>query len=336
MVLCNPYPQRKMSSMDSTLRPMSTGQVLDRTFQLYKNHFLLFAGISTLPPAVLLLAQAGFVLLAFIPGPRLDLLTSGAAFTLGIIAMVVAYLVALSFATGATVYAVSRVHLGHAVKISESYKVIRPLLWRIVRIVVSVALRFAGASAVAVAVGVAPITVMTRASLNPAASTIVAWGGGLLIVAAVIVCVIWSIRLYCSYQLAVPVCVLEKLGAVDCLKRSRFLSKGKGVQRILLALFLSAILTYALSLALSVPVFILAMIGVLDKTPALAIPIALWQYLAGFIAGALAGPIVTIALALLYYDERVRKEAFDLQLMMEAMGQQAPAQAAEAAPPVLG
>lgn len=314
--------------MDSTLRPMSTGQVLDRTFHLYKNHFLLFAGIAALPPGMLLLAQAGFFLLAAsTPLSSLGFFTSGATFTLGIVALVVAYLVALSFATGATVYAVSRVHLGHAVKISESYKVIRPLLWRIVRIVISVAVRFTGASALAVAVGVVPISLMAglgRSSLNPATLMIVFWGGGFLIVAAVIVCVLWSIRLYCSYQLAVPACVLEKLGAVDCLKRSRFLSKGKGVQRILLVLFLSGVLTYALSLALNVPVFVLAMMNVVGKTPAFTLLLAFWQYFAGFIAGTLAGPIATIALALLYYDERVRKEAFDLQLMMEAMGQANP------------
>jgi hypothetical protein len=28
------------------------------------------------------------------------------------------------------------------------------------------------------------------------------------------------------------------------------------------------------------------------------------------------GPLATIAFSLVYYDERVRKEAFDLQLMM--------------------
>src|SRR5438045_2668746 len=50
-----------MSSMDSTLQPMSTGQVLDRTFHLYRNNFLLFAGISALPPAVILLRQPGSV-----------------------------------------------------------------------------------------------------------------------------------------------------------------------------------------------------------------------------------------------------------------------------------
>jgi hypothetical protein len=326
--------------MDSTLRPMSTGQALDRTFYLYRNHFLLFAGISALPPAVILFAQAGFVLLTFIPAPKLDFFPSEAAVVVWIIALVVAYLVALSFATGATVYAVSRVHLGHAVKISESYKVIQPLLLRIVRIVISVALRFTGATAVAVAIGVAPISLMTamqRAPMNPTVFMIVSWGGGFLLVVAVIVCVIWAIRLYCSYQLAVPVCVLEKRGAIDCMKRSRFLSKGKGVQRILLVLFLSGILTYILSLAFSLPVIILAMVSIVERAGRLAMPIAIWQYLAGFFAGTIAGPIATIALAVLYYDERVRKEAFDLQLMMEAVGQQqAPQSAAAAAPPALG
>jgi hypothetical protein len=37
---------------------------------------------------------------------------------------------------------------------------------------------------------------------------------------------------------------------------------------------------------------------------------------AAFISQCLVGPLATIAFSLVYYDERVRKEAFDLQLMM--------------------
>jgi hypothetical protein len=37
---------------------------------------------------------------------------------------------------------------------------------------------------------------------------------------------------------------------------------------------------------------------------------------ATFISQCLVGPLATIAFSLVYYDERVRKEAFDLQLMM--------------------
>ena len=320
--------------MDSTLRPMSTSQVLDRTFHLYRNNFWLFAGISALPPAVLLVAQIGFIFLTAITITRLGNLATGIGFTVGVILLVVLYLLALALATGATVYAVSRLHLGHAVRIVESYRVIRPIVWRIVHIVITIFIRFIGASLIALAVGIAPTYLLSfsRLHLDPGTATVAAIGIGILTIAAVIVCVIWALRLYCSYQLAIPVCVLERLGAAACLKRSRFLSKGKCVQRILLVLFLAGVLGYILTLALSIPVFIVAMFA-MEKYAAFAIPVAIWQYFAGFLAGTLAGPIATIALALLYYDERVRKEAFDLQLMMEAMGEQAPQQMAAAAPP---
>ena len=61
-----------------------------------------------------------------------------------------------------------------------------------------------------------------------------------------------------------------------------------------------------------------------------------WLHIANFLGGAMAGPVTTIALVLVYYDQRVRKEAFDLQHMMELMGQQAQTQAVIAAPPALG
>jgi ABC-type uncharacterized transport system permease subunit len=35
-----------------------------------------------------------------------------------------------------------------------------------------------------------------------------------------------------------------------------------------------------------------------------------------FVGASLAGPLLTIALTLAYYDARVRKEGFDLELMM--------------------
>jgi hypothetical protein len=40
---------------------------------------------------------------------------------------------------------------------------------------------------------------------------------------------------------------------------------------------------------------------------------------AGFLMQSLLSPIMTIALSLVYYDERVRKEAFDLEHMMQQL-----------------
>lgn len=314
--------------MDSTLRPMSTSQVLDRTFHLYRNNFWLFAGIAALPPAIVLVAQAGFLLLAYFSVISRSLIGTGITFVLGFALVVVLYLLAHSFAIGATVYAVSRVHLGHGVKIGESYRVIRPMLWRITGIFLLVALIFVGTSLVAVAAGFLPAGL---ASLIGSPESAVQ--GVIFVIVTVIIAIVgilWVLRLYCSYQLAVPACVLEKLPVSACLKRSRFLSKGKCVQRILLVLFLAAVMAWVLSMALNIPIFFL--VFATSKSPFFAIPIALWRYVASFLAGTLAGPVSTIAVALLYYDERVRKEAFDLQLMMQTMGETAPQAMAAAAP----
>jgi len=52
-----------------------------------------------------------------------------------------------------------------------------------------------------------------------------------------------------------------------------------------------------------------------------------------FIAESLAIPFGTIAMSLFYYDMRVRKEGFDLQMMMNPLGAAAPA--ANALPSIL-
>ena len=45
------------TNMDTSLRPMSTSQVLDRTFFLYRNNFVLFAGIALVTPTLTLIAE---------------------------------------------------------------------------------------------------------------------------------------------------------------------------------------------------------------------------------------------------------------------------------------
>jgi hypothetical protein len=95
---------------------------------------------------------------------------------------------------------------------------------------------------------------------------------------------------------------------------------------------LTWVLSAVLALALTVPGQILA-VTLPSKATLFALVL---QHIGSFIAGVVAGPIATTAIALIYYDQRVRKEAFDLQHMMELMGQQAQPQAVTAAPPALG
>lgn len=46
-----------------------------------------------------------------------------------------------------------------------------------------------------------------------------------------------------------------------------------------------------------------------------------------FLSTSFVGPLLEIAFTLIYYDERVRKEGFDLQLMMSNLENAAPAAA---------
>src|ERR1700682_966901 len=50
------------------LRPLSLGEILDRTFSLYRRHFLLFIGITGLPHLMILALNLVQVLLVKTPG----------------------------------------------------------------------------------------------------------------------------------------------------------------------------------------------------------------------------------------------------------------------------
>jgi hypothetical protein len=325
--------------LDLALRPMSTSQILDRTFQVYRSNFWLFAGIAALPPALILIVQlvglSGGALLA-----RFGSAAWGAAsivtLVLGGAVFVVFYLAGYALAIGATVYAVSQIHLGSPVSLSAAYGAVRPLLLRILGIMLRVGLMAGAAFMVCYLAGIVP-TFALAALLGRGAGVLRVVLIFLLGFAGLVGGAVWSIRIYCRYSLAVPACVVERLRFNDSLQRSKFLSQ-QSLLRIFLIYLLLGILAVVLSLVFSLPNYIaLAMTpGVLTHGGVEPLILQIWSIIAGFLAGTLAGPIGTIAIALVYYDQRVRKEAFDLQLMMAAIGQPSQQQAAGAAAPGIG
>lgn len=302
--------------MDQALRPMSTAQVLDRTFFLYRSNFVLFAGIASIPPAFLLVAQMiGFA----IPKPANNLpgFPSGiAAITAGVIVGIgiLLYLVGYSLATGASIYAVSNAHLGKTTTISQSYRSVSNRVGAIIATSICTGLAIFAVSAISILAGFALVKVMGPRSV-------------LILVPVGLIGIFFLIRLILRYSIATPACVLEKLGPIKSINRSFSLSKGSE-GRIFLIILLNAIVVTALTLVFSIPTFLgLGLAATKGSQPPLQYQIM--QALASFIASTLSGPISIIAFSLVYYDQRVRKEAFDLTLMMEAIGQ-APPQAAAA------
>lgn len=326
--------------MDLTLRPLSTSQVLDRTFSLYRQNFILFAGITALPAVIPLVGQLLLLLVTrpFPGGPMEsgDPLKMGAAVgaaVLGGVVLAVLYLAGLAFAAGATVGGVSRVHLGHTTTIGECYRLIMPHFGRIVGIVFLVGMIFFGVILIGALVMIVPIAVGFASGGRPnfsAGMGIAFFFGFLLIAAGVIVDIYLSAKL----SLSVPACVLENLSVGDSLKRSWRLTEGT-VLRLILVSILAGVIGWVVGMVLSIPYFIGIVLMVTRKNPNpdTLLPFIAWQYVANFLARSLAGPVGTIAAALIYYDQRVRKEAFDLQLMMQAIGQPPPPQGASVASP---
>lgn len=310
--------------MNNALRPMTTGELLDRTFSLYRNNFLLFAGIAALAALVLVAATVALLALGFTvptPGAQIDPQTFFKKLAVYFSVIALFYLIGASFATGATIYAVSKVYLEQPVNISESYGRVFPRLGRIIGIVLLIILRMIGlfllfyAGAVVLAILLALVVATGRS-----AGYLI---GMVIGISAVVVGYVFAFRLFFKYSLAVPACVLENAGAVQSLKRSAFLAKGS-LWRIFMIYLLMAILVICFNLVLHLPANLF-----IRTAPLVAI---VWQFVATFFAFSFGYPISTIATCLIYYDQRIKKEAFDLQVMMEALGQSAPNQAISAAP----
>jgi hypothetical protein len=319
--------------MNSALRPMSTGEVLDRTFNLYRNHFLLFAGIAVGQAACILVGIVLIIPLGAIFSlgrlDSLDPLTIIATFGVYSLVIFLFFLIGYAMATGAATFAVARLHLGYTATIRDSYREVRPMIWRTMRIVISLYLRFLGAlilTEVVTVVGVSAILPALAKAVGGSPPLIFRWIIGIVILGFFVAGAVWATRIYCRYALAVPACLLEKLPARQALKRSKWLSRG-GLGRIFLVFFLMGMLALGLSYAIQFPIALLA-----ERYPGV-ISLVL-ELMGAFLALTFALPTGTIAVCLVYYDQRVRKEAFDLQLMMDSLGQTASPPQVPAASPI--
>jgi hypothetical protein len=120
------------------------------------------------------------------------------------------------------------------------------------------------------------------------------------------------------WSLVIPAAVLERLGLRAAMARSAALVEGQ-YGRVFMIYFLYFLLVLVLSSVWEIPVFMTTVLkGVSETGPPLWTQIVL--QIGAFITQCLVGPLLTIALALAYYDARVRKEAFDLEHMLSQLG----------------
>src|SRR5690349_9944077 len=123
------------------LRPLSLGELLDRTFSYYRKYFLLFVGIMALPQVLMVgvstLIQALRLTTPLRPAKQdpaqvLALIPAYlAGFVITMAAVMLAAFVIYSIVHGATAYALSEVHLGRTTSIPNSFRSLRGKVWRL-------------------------------------------------------------------------------------------------------------------------------------------------------------------------------------------------------------
>jgi len=295
--------------MVTVLRPLSTSELLDRTFHLYRNHFVLFVGITALPQVAVLALRLGY---AYVVLPRY---LEGR--TAPVILVVLANFIAIEIAHAATVMAVSNLHMDREASIESAYAAATSTLPRVVGISLTlVVVPILITATIAIIVGAIAMAVALGLGSGPAIHV-----GLIFLVFAIIF--LLPLRWWLAWSLVVPVTVLEGGGLRTSMRRSKNLTQGSR-GRIFLVYLLIALLTWVISILFQFPFFVTAGIRVF-RHPATVGPFARVLQAAGaFFSASLLGPLLTIAFTLIYYDQRVRKEGFDLQLMMSALEGGAP------------
>lgn len=309
--------------MESNLRPLTLGEILDRTAQLYRTHFLLFAGIFSLWSGVALvfnLSQLG--LLQLLKATHRTGTLGWLTITLSLAESVIVLLL-----MGASMAAISRavasVYLGDPITIRGSYASIRPRLGRYLWLMTITFVR-AWLPAILLYAGFLAVVLRYKSGLAPAGripdpaqqQALMTLGiAGVVFFLLMIPVGVYTTWMSLRYSLSVPACVVENLKAPAAIRRSIELSKGAR-WRVFVLLILVAVIKYGLVLLTQAFVVVAAF-----KHPGQIAPgISALSSVISFLTNSFLGPIGATGLTLFYYDQRVRKEGYDIEWMMAAAG----------------
>lgn len=322
--------------MQPALRPMSLGEILDRTAQLYRSNFMLFAGIF-MPYAGCALAL-GLLSLGVREWMRAAHLARALLWArLTVIGMEwLALFLAAGAAVAATNRAVAWAHLGERATMRSAYRSILPRLGRYLWLMTlifliawtPIVLLYAGFFGEAAYFRVG-FRAPAAGAQQPAsdAHTLMIFGlvtmmVGLLMIPAMVYAILTSLR----YALALPACVLEDLSTRRALRRGIDLSKGARGRIFVLGLLVGAIKLGAVSISQGFYFF-----AAFRNHGQVGAGLTAISQVTGFFTNTFLGPIYATGITLLYYDQRVRQEGYDIEWMMQSAGLALPP---EAAPPL--
>lgn len=299
------------------LRPLTLAELLDRAFSLYRRHLWVFAGIMALPAAF------GVIWIALIQLQRVALPAGSTAtpqqalrilvpFFGAALVFFILYFVAYAVALGATAVAVSQIYLGRDTTVRAAYAAVRARIGRLVLVMLWATLRVFGVGfAILVLSGILS-AVVAAALPRPAGGLVAFFIFAVAILGSLVLMTLMGVR----YGVSIPAAALEDQPASAALGRSVDLTSSNR-WRVFLVILCAVIVTYATSLLLQGP-FMVANFVVGPATLEGRLLMAIGGVV-GAIGSMFTAPVMVIGLVLIYYDLRIRKEAFDLQVLLEAV-----------------
>ncbi|GAA1197438.1 glycerophosphoryl diester phosphodiesterase membrane domain-containing protein [Streptomyces hebeiensis] len=302
------------------LRPLGIGEILDGAVSTLRAHWRAVLSVTLV---VAVVSQIGDILVQryLLPAPvevdpnaspseALDQAADSAKASLVALAPSLAItLIGTLFTTAILTVVISRSVLGRPVTLSDAWREARPRLPQLLGLTLLLPL---------ISVAITMVGIGPGLLIGSAGGVALTFLGG---TAAVVVAIWLMIR----FSLASPALMLERQGVIASMRRSAKLVHNAwwrvfGVQAITL------LLTFLVSLVIGIPFGIIAMAvdgdglgGLLSgSSPEFGWPYLIISGIGAVIASAITYPISAGVTALLYVDQRIRREALDLELARAA------------------
>lgn len=293
--MLNPYTTNSEVVTRASLQPMGFMDILDTVFSIYRNHFRLIFRICTVYFILTLGVQLSTgISTFFFESSGLQ----GMAIAINPVATWITTLISL-FSLGALLFTGAQIYLGKPITAGAAFSQVTRRFWS-----------YLGSSLLLMIV--VALLALTIIGIPFALYLGIRWG---------------------FYGQAV---LIEETSATNALKRSRELVRGSWwrVFGIMLALFLLSfmieiVLQFFLLFAFGFTEVIGVEDGALEMFRRMVTPeLTAWDGLAAYIihsfinnaVGGLLLPLTPIGITLLYFDRRIRKEGFDIEMMATRQG----------------
>lgn len=306
------------------LAPLGAGDLIDRAVRLYRRHFFVLIRIAS-PPVVL--AAAGSVLQA-VSLRQLTATASAGSLALYLVLVVAGFLLAMAGTIfslivmgGATRNLVTHLLWNEPVSARTTYAAVRSRFWALfwAALFMVLWLGFSFSITVLVWYVVLAMVILGAVLLGQVAPVWLAAAIGIIGSIAVTLPALWLLFFMAGRIAYVPQAILvEGKGVFEALGRSFSLASGN-VRRLMAMTLFAFFVSYSALMILIVPLGWFGYLNGVDLSPFNQTEWPAW-YTVGYnvilqISHLLLAPVWMLGLSLLYVDERVRHEGYDIELM---------------------